>query len=171
MCAFLLFLLSSNSWAPYGPSFLPASVHHHRKPILRAKKEEKSSKIFDETSNFFPQTFVFHIDNITKIKQMQKIHRRAKSKHRNIPANFVNFLVFKSYSCCFVCIIDMFSLAVLFMINSTIFRKLLLSWPWQATSATPCLFKMQTSVNKKRFLQNVWYFLTKTWKEHYMTFI
>ena len=74
------------------PSVLPsfqASVYHHRKPIIRSKRKKKKLQNICWNIEFFPQTFVFHIDNIRRIKPKQKKHRRAKSEHRNIPANFV----------------------------------------------------------------------------------
>ena len=59
------------------------SVRVPPQEIHTQREREKRAKIFIETSNFFPQTFIFQIDNIRKINQ------KCESKHRNINANFV----------------------------------------------------------------------------------
>ena len=71
------------------PSFLPGVRVPPQETHNSLEKEEKKLQNICWNIEFFPQTFVFHIDNIRRIKQKQKIHRRAKSEHRNIPANFV----------------------------------------------------------------------------------
>ena len=68
-------------------SVLP-SVFHHGKLVLARKKEKKSAKTFVETSKLFPQSFILENDNIRKNNHKKKIHRRAKSKQRNVSANF-----------------------------------------------------------------------------------
>ena len=71
------------------PSFLPGVRVPPQETHNSLEKEEKKLQNSCWNIEFFPQTFVFHIDNIRRIKQKQTIHRRAKSEHRNIPANFV----------------------------------------------------------------------------------